>query len=257
MTKFYDLELKDKITCLEEISDVLKEYINEKSYNVTQKLHYNSPIDDFKIVFEPEKIALSGLFTTKKRYATWTLKDSGKWKDSLSITGLDIIRSDSPEVVKPMLIEILQSILKREGDNKVRNLIQKYKKELLKTNPNDIAENKGVNHFKKYINNDFTCKKGTPHQVKGVCNMQFFVNEFGLKEKYEIPKEGTKARVVYLKKNKYNRESLSFYDWPKEFDNHGIEVDYVKMIENNFLKKIKGYLEYIRKLDLLNQPTLF
>jgi DNA polymerase elongation subunit (family B) len=257
LKKFYDLSQEDKIKYLVKISDIIKDYINEQSRERTQKQDYNSPVTDFDIVFEIEKIALSGLFTTKKKYATWTLLEDGKAKDAMSITGLEVKRSDSPEVVKPMIIHVLEMILKQEPDNKLRYVINSYKHDLLSVSPDEIAENKGVNKLDKYLVNEIEWKKGTPHQLKGVANLRFFLKEFKLENKYDLPQEGVKAKVVYLKKNRYNRESLTFYKWPKELQKYGVEVDYTKMIENNFFKKIKNYLKYIEKLNLLNPPSLF
>jgi hypothetical protein len=257
LTKFYDLSQEDKIKYLVKISDIIKDYINEQSRERTQKQDYNSPVTDFNIVFEPEKIALSGLFTTKKKYATWTLLEDGKPKNAMSITGLEVIRGDSPEVVKPMIIHVLEMILKQEPEEKLRETINKYKHALYSVLPDEIAENKDINKLDKYLINETDWKKGTPHQLKGVANFKFFLKEFGLESKYDIPQEGVKAKIVYLKKNKYNRESLTFYKWPKELEKYGVEVDFKKMIENNFFKKIENYLKYIQKLYLLNPPSLF
>jgi len=256
LTKFYDLPLDDKIKYLSKMVSVVTKYTNEQSKERTQKQDYNSPVTDFNIVFEPEKIALSALFTCKKKYATWTLLEDGKPKNAMSITGLEVIRGDSPGVVKPMIIHVLEMILKQEPDEELRETIEKYKSGLLSVTPDEIAENKGINKLDKYLIDKVNWKKGTPHQLKGVANLNFFIKEFRLEE-VDVPLEGVKAKIVYLKKNRYGRECLSFYKWPKELEKHGIKVDYKKMIENNFFKKIENYLKYIKKLHLLNPQSLF
>jgi len=255
--EFDKLPLDIRTSYVDRISKIICKYINDKSYNVTQKIHYNSPVDDFKIIFEPEKIALTGLFTSKKRYATWTLLDDGKKKDAMSITGLEVIRSDSPEIVKPKILNILEMILKKRSDDDLRNTIAEYTHELYSSNAEEIAENKGINKLSKYIYDDYKWKTRTPHQLKGVANYKFLLNKLKLTAKYEVPLEGVKAKIVYLMPNKFNKTSLSFYKWPSEFNKYGIKIDYKKMIDNNFTKKIKGLLIAINKIELLSPKSFF
>jgi len=254
--KFDTLDLKVQVEFVKRICDTLNSYVNTQSFDVTQKAHYNSQVENFKIVFEPEKIALTGLFTTKKRYATWTLLDDGKWKNAMSITGLEVIRSDSPEIVKPKIIKILEMILKKHPDEEIREAIQLYKHELYSASPEMIAENKGINQLDKYLLPNYEWRSKTPHQVKGVANYRFFLNQFGIEDRYQSPQEGMKAKILYLKPNRFNKTSLSFYKWPKEFNDLGIEVDYKKMIYKNFTKKIEGLLVAINKLNLMEKQTL-
>lgn len=250
MEKWELLSLEEKIEYIKRIGKVIENYVNKRSFHETQKLHYNSQVDDFAIVFEQEKIALSGLFSTKKRYATWTLIDGNEWKDEMSVTGMEIIRSDSPEIVKPMIKEILRMILKFDPDEKVKSYIKKCKKELKKCSPEEIAENMTINKINKYIN-DNGYEKGTPHQLKGWYNMRFLLNKFGLQDKYDLPQEGNKAKIVYIQKNSFGIGSLSFLEWPEEFIDKGIQINYHKMIENNFTKKIKVLVDAIKKSELL------
>lgn len=249
--KWDKLTQEEKVNIIEELSIEIGEYVNKKSFEETQQLHYNSQEKNFKIVFELEKIALSGLFKEKARYATWTISDSGKIKNSMSVTGLEIIRSDSPEIVKPMIKNVLEMILKQEPDDKIQKYLKDCKKILSKCKPEEIAENKGLNNLEKYLLPNFKWKKGTPHQLKGLANFRFLINKLDIEGKYEEPHSGNKAKIVYIAKNQFNIESLSFIEWPEEFDKIGIQIDYKKMIENNFNKKILGLLELINKEELL------
>lgn len=254
--KWEKLDQSVKIDYVKKISKEVENYVNEMSFNETQLLHYNSQVNDFSIVFEQEKIALSGVFATKKRYATWTLLNDGKWKDEMSITGMEIIRSDSPEVVKPMIKHILELILKGHEDVEISDEIERCKTKLKTCRPDEIAENKGINKLDKYKVKEFNYKKGAPHQVKGAINYHFLLDKFNITGKYEMPMNGNKAKVVYLQKNPFGITSLSFMQWPEEFEKIGIKVDYKKMIENNFTKKIRGLLEIIGKEELCNTNSV-
>jgi DNA polymerase elongation subunit (family B) len=255
--RFDKLDVKEQVKYVEKLSKVISSYVNDRSLTITQQSHYNSRVEDFKIVFEPEKIALTGLFASKKRYATWTLTNDGAWKDSLSITGLEVIRSDSPEIVKPKILKILEMVLRKHSSEDIRTAINQYKAELKQATPEEIAENKGINQLSKYLLPDYQWRLKTPHQLKGVANYMFLLNKFKLDGKYDAPQEGVKAKIVYLKPNKFGKDCLTFYQWPSEFDKLGIHVDYDKMIETNFIKKVRGLLSVINKEELLEIKGLF
>jgi DNA polymerase elongation subunit (family B) len=68
--KWNGLSQEQQLEYIKKITKPIEEYVNKRSFEETQKLHYNSQVEDFQIVFEQEKIALSALFSTKKRYAT-------------------------------------------------------------------------------------------------------------------------------------------------------------------------------------------
>lgn len=250
MQKWESLSLDTKVDYIKRISQEVENCVNEQSFEITQKQHYNSQVDNFKINFEREKIASSGLFVTKKRYALYTLMDGNKKVEEMYIKGLEIIRSDSPEICKPKIKRVLEMILQNYPDAEIKKYINKCKEELKSCKPEEIAENKGVNNLTKYIDNDYSYIKGTPHQVKGVAHLRLLVDRLNLKSEVELPLEGTKAKVVYLKPNKYKIDSLSFVKWHKAFD-RVVEIDMKKMIENNFLKKISSLLTVIGKEDLM------
>lgn len=249
--KWEKLDLEKQLTYIKSIAKEIEDYVNDRSFHETQKLHYNSQEDDFRIVFEQEKVAFSGLFKDKGMYATWTLENEGDWVDDMNVTGLEIIRSDSPEVVKPMIKEVLRMLLKDYKDSDIRKYITKCKKELKQYSPEEIAENKGINKTNVYIDG-FKCKKKTPHHIKGVANFKYLLDKFGLKDEYEVPQNGNKAKIVYIQKNSFNVGCLSFLKWPKEFLDKGIYIDYDKMIHNNFIKKVENLLEVVGKEGLLN-----
>jgi len=179
--KFDTFTQEQQLEYIKRISDVIVKYVNDKSFNVTQKVHYNSNVEDFKIIFEPEKIALTGLFSTKKRYATWTLLDDGKWKDAMSITGLEVIRSDSPEIVKPKILEILKMILKRYPDDQVRKTINRHKSELYKSTPEELSTNNGHDCLGLDFDENYVkyAKSKDRNVVQGnICDLQFKDNTF-------------------------------------------------------------------------------
>lgn len=239
-----------KIKYIRGLSHAIEEYADERCFNEVQKLAYNSQVDDFRITFKQEIIAKTALFVKKKKYAYWCVDEEGAPVDKISVTGLEIIRSDSSEAVRERLRHVVEMILKNVDEDEVIDIISNYKKELKSVTPEEIAANIGVNNITKYVKEDLTWEKGTPWHIKGVANYMKLLKEFDIEDKYEAVEEGLKARVVYVKKNPLNIETITFYRWPLEF-NEIVQIDYDKMIDKFFVKKIKALLEPANKVDLL------
>jgi len=239
----------EKIDIIDKLSDYINDYINKETFDEVQMVTYDSTVEDFKIGFEKEKIGISGLFVKKKKYAIRALWVEGERKEKISVTGLDIIRSDSSEAVRSRLKDVMNMILRDAPDSEITEKVNKYKKELRKVYPEEIAANIGANNLKKYIVNG-TSVKGTPWHIKGVANYQRLLNELDLKGKYEEITEGVKCKVVYLKKNSYGMETMSFLRWPEEF-NKLIEPDMNIMIDKFFINKIEMLLNPMNKTDML------
>jgi DNA polymerase elongation subunit (family B) len=243
--------IDEKIDVIDKISDYIKDYVNHRTFNEVQKVTYNSMVDDFHIKFAKEKIAISGLFVKKKKYATRSLWIEGVRKEKISVTGLDVVRSDSSEAVRGRLKDIMSMILKDEKDDAISEKINQYKNELMDVYPEEIAANIGVKGLKKYIV-DGKPKKGTPWHVKGAANYMMMIKELGLEGKYEEITEGAKCKVLYLKNNPYNIEAISFIRWPEEF-NGVLQPDYQKMIDKFFVNKIEMLLKPTGNTDILNK----
>jgi len=240
---------EEKIKYVMEISKIIEDHVNDKTYNETQLIDYNSQVKDLKITFEQEKIAKTALFIKKKKYAVWCVNEEGISVDKISVTGLEVVRSDSSQIIREKLKNILEMIMKSKSDKELMDIIDKNKKELKDIYPEEIAANIGVNGIDKYII-DGKSIKGTPWHVKGVANYRRLLRELKIEDKYEDIYESIKAKVVYVKKNPFDIETITFHRWPKEFDKI-LEVDHETMVSKFFLKKIGFLLEPIGKINLI------
>lgn len=240
---------ENKIKIIKKIAVVIEDEVNENIFKDVQIKNYNSQVHDFKIGFKQEIIAKNALFVKKKKYAFWCVDEENISTDKIEVTGLEIVRSDSSEAIRERLKHIMEMIIKGFPDVEIINTIDKYKKELMKVYPEEIAANIGVNNINKYIINGVS-QKGAPWHVKGVANYRKLLNELNIKNNYEDISEGIKVKVVYLKKNQFNFDTISFIRWAKEFDKV-IEIDKNLMIEKFFIKKIRSLLEPINKENLL------
>jgi DNA polymerase elongation subunit (family B) len=241
----------EKIELIQDIARSMEKYIDNRIFNETQLLDYNSQVHDFKIAFKQEIIAKTALFVKKKKYAYWLLNDEGKPTNKIKVTGLEIVRSESAEAIRPRLTHIMEMIMKQEDDEKIASQIRKYKKELRELDPEALAANIGINNIRKYLGSGQPLK-GTPWHVKGVHSYRMLLKELDIVNKYEDVHEGVKAKVIYAKKNPYNIKTITFNEWPKEFDSI-IQYDPDTMIDKFFVKKIRLLLEPIRKEAIIDR----
>src|SRR5574343_20904 len=144
--KWNDLSKEVKINYVLKISKAISDYVNDNIFQRYQIERYNSQVLDFRVVFKQEIIAQTALFiNAKKRYGYWLVNKEGVPKDSIEVTGLDIISSVSPKKVRAALKDILTMVLKDHSDNDIQNAILKHKIELHKCSPDEISINMGAN----------------------------------------------------------------------------------------------------------------
>jgi DNA polymerase elongation subunit (family B) len=244
------LEDDVKIQMIMDISRKMERYIDDRIFNETQLLDYNSQVHDFKIGFKQEIIAKTALFVKKKKYAYWLLNKEGVPKNEIKVTGLEIVRSESAEAIRPRLKSIMEMIMKQVPDDEIAIRMRKYTSELNKLTPEDLAANIGINNINKYLSSGVPIK-GTPWHVKGVHNYRLLLNELGLKDKYEDIHEGLKAKVIYVKKNPYNIDTITFHEWPSEFDKV-VQFDSEMMIDKFFVKKVRLLLDPLNKEHIID-----
>jgi hypothetical protein len=257
--KWDKLSDEDRISFIKKFSLEMEKYIDNRIFNEVQLGDYNSQVNDFKISFKQEIIAKTALFIKKKKYAYWLLDKEGAPKDEISVTGLEIVRSDSAEAIRPRLKNVMEAIMKQKPDDEIKSMVEKYKKELFTYSPEELAANIGINNIEKYKEvvvafsgeNNYQYKKGTPWHVKGVYNYRFLLDTFNIREKYEDVLEGLKAKVVYVKQNPWAVDVITFHDWPEEFKGV-LQFDKRTMIEKFFIKKIRFLLAPIGKEDILD-----
>ena len=236
------------------IGTELNDYINKRSYEETQLIDYCSAETDFKCTFSFELIAQSGLFLAKKKYGLWLCWKDGKDVDDYKITGLDIVKSDCPQNIRKALKDVLGTILRAKPDDEIKALIRKYETEFKSFSPNDIAKNINCNNIDQYIDTDGTPKKGAPNHIKGVIYYNKLTKLLNIGNNYPAIEESSKAKVVYLKKNRFGFDCMTFIEWPKEFDEH-VSIDFPKMIDKLYINKIVDYLKPIGKEHLLSNTA--
>ena len=249
---------KQKIDAILKLSRKIEEYVDDCCYKELQQGTYNSIVerDDFSIVFKQEIVCKAALFIKKKKYGFHVVNNEGVDDDKIDVTGLEIIRSETPSAFKIILKKVLRFILENKTDKEIIQFVNDCKESIKKEEPEDISSNININKLGKYIVNGEPIK-GTPYHIKGAANYHKLLKLFNINGYYESLIEGNKAKVVYVKSNPYDIEVISYIKWPKEFSDNGIEPDYDKMIEKFLINKIKILLEPQNREDILKRNSTF
>jgi hypothetical protein len=224
--------------CEKNISPII-----EQGYEaLSEKLRCN----ENKFIMKREKIADRAFFFQKKRYAlnVWNNEGVEYSKPKLNITGLEIVRSDTPKKVRNYLKCALNKMILTPDE--LKDYIKEVKEKFYDLEVEDIAKPSGVKGIKKYSKTTSgLCGKGTPIHVRGAIVYNNYVRNNKIENKFPIVEESSKAKFVYMKTPNIIKGShvLTF---AREFPDKSKllkYVDYDKMFELTFLNKITGFAE--------------
>jgi DNA polymerase elongation subunit (family B) len=196
------------------------------------------------MVMKREKINDRAIFIAKKRYILNTLNSEGVHyeKPKISVTGLESVRSSTPEVCRDKMREIFSVIL-NEGEEQTQKFISDFKQEFFKLPAQVVARNSGTDNIEKYMTKG-GYKKGCPIHVRGCILFNHYLKDKGLSKRYESVQSGDKIKFVYLRVPNPLRENvISFPNvLPKEL---GLEqyIDYETQFNKVFLSPIEHIIE--------------
>ena len=190
-----------------------------------------------------ECIASRAVWTGKKRYVMNVYDNEGVryTEPQIKVTGLESVRSSTPQVCRKMIEETMSLIL-RENEKAVQDFILSARNEFQTLPAEDVAFPRGVNNVKQYSSRNEIYKKSTPMHVRAAILYNKMIQDRKLTKKYELIGDGDKMKFIYMKKPNPNQENvLAFPDiLPPEFEFEKY-VDY----ETQFLK---AYLEPINSI---------
>lgn len=194
-----------------------------------------------------EKITRKMIFTGKKRYLSSTLNKEGVSYDKpkIDVTGLESVRSSTPEICRNKLKEGF-SIVLNENEETVQEFIANFKQDFYNLRPDQVAKASGTNEINKFVDRKTLYKKGCPIHVRGVILYNKLIDDKGLQNRYQKIVAGDKIKFIYLKvPNPIQENVISFTDYlPREFGLNGY-IDYDTQFNKVFLEPLKMILDAI------------
>lgn len=217
---------------VDKICDELMDYTNAHKKAISYKL---------------EKICSSGIFVAKKRYALNVFYNEGVMYSSpkIKVTGLEVVKSSSPAVVRDSLKECIKLIL-AEKREEMMDYINTFKKEFYSLPVEKISFPRGVNGLDKYYDPSMIYGPKTPMHVRGSLLFNHYLEEYGLDAMYEQIKEGDKMKYCYLKlPNPIKEDVIAFPDkLPKDLELHSY-IDYETMWNKAFVEPLTKIVNLI------------
>jgi DNA polymerase elongation subunit (family B) len=198
--------------------------------------------------FKRESICRSAIFVEKKKYAMWLLNDEGNVPaDKLKVTGLDIVRSNTPLVAKKALKGIVFDMLRKMDRSYTVAQIKETRDKFLHSKPEDIAFFAPVNGLLKY-NEKFTLNneefKSTPKYVRAAMIYNMILTEKpDLQDKYDFIYNGDKIKHLATKVGaKWQHDVIGFKGkWVEELN---LDIDY----DQQFQVAVLNLMEKLFKL---------
>ena len=180
------------------------------------------------------------------------------------ITGIKVVRSDTPAKVKPILKEFLMRILRGE---KVRSKVEQWEKEIKETwEAEEMASPKRLNVWSKYYEPDEKPDissinwfgKNTPTEIRGGSRYNALLNVLNLADEYPEIQDGESIKFLWLKEeNPYSINNISFPDiLPPEFELHDY-IDKPKQYMKIAGKFFNDIVEIIGEKDSLDDDYDF
>ena len=163
-----------------------------------------------------EVVASRGIFVSKKRYALLVYEHDGYRKDigdigEMKIMGLQVKRSDCPQLVRNMLKDMLKSLLQYGSKDKLIDILKEFgenKWKLLK--PWEKGTPNACNKLTYYTEQYIATKKCSVGQVMASINWNMLIDIY---KDNRTPKilDGNKIIVCKLKPNNaFNMNSVAF-----------------------------------------------
>lgn len=194
-----------------------------------------------------EKIISTAIFVAKKRYILNVLNSEGVHYDEpkIAITGLESVRSSTPEICRTRMKELYKLLLDRT-EEETQAFIADFKTEFDSLHIGQISKTSSANDLGKYVDRDKIYAKGSPIHIRASLLYNWKLEQDKLDNKYSKIQSGEKMKFIYLKLPNPVRENVIGFpsDIPPEFklDRY---IDYDRQFEAVFLKPVRNVLDSI------------
>lgn len=208
----FEFTKENVIAISNDVSDKINDSFPEK---LKQIFHCNDERASLQKAAK-EVVASRGIFVSKKRYALLVYEHDGFRKDvedigEMKIMGLQVKRSDCPQLVRILLKEMLKSLLQYGNKDRLIEILKEFgenKWKLLK--PWEKGTPKACNKLSYYTQQYFETKKCSVGQVMASINWNMLIDMNNDKKTTKIL-DGNKIIVCKLKPNNaFGMTSVAF-----------------------------------------------
>ena len=232
VTDFLDTFYKTNIDPY--LCGIISEFVEEHNF------HTNA------ISFKRENIISKMVVLAKKKYFGIVTDNEGYRypEPEIFITGVEVVRSSTPKVIKTPLKECMKIVLYGE-ESKLQEYVSDFRKKYYTLKAEEVSFPKGVNDISKYIGGAGYLL-GTPIQARAAILYNNLLKEQNLEHLYECISNSDKIKYVYLKTPNPLFENVMGFktSLPKEF---GIDkyIDYNTQYEKSFLVPLERILKAV------------
>ena len=189
-----------------------------------------------------EAIASRGFWTSKKRYALKVHDSEGVKYDppKIKVTGLDIVKSSTPQMVRAQLKGTLPVIFD-SNEIALREYVAECKKAFMQLTPEQIAFPRSANDIDKFKDPNTLYRKGTPMHCRAALLYNHHTKKF--RDTYQEIGNGDKIKFIHLMiPNPIHEDIFGFLSsgqFPRET---GLEkyIDWDLMWEKTFIVPLTG-----------------
>lgn len=231
-----------------EITDLLDKIAKEKIQPFIAKAY--DELADYLNAFnmewfmKREAIASEVIFVQKKRYFMSLLDDEGvRMKEpKIKVTGLEAVRSSTPEICRNSLKGIMKTILRKDEES-LQKEVETFRKEFYKAHILDICFPRGVSDIEKWLDSKGMPKKGTPIGARGAIVFNNYMKK--IDPTFETIKSGDKVKFCYLKEPNVLRSNVIAFPnaLPDQLSFVSKLVDKNLQFEKTFIHPIENMLE--------------
>lgn len=212
-----------------------------------------------KMHMKREKICDVGIAVGGKNYiwSTWDEEGIRFAKPKISIVGLKMIKSNTPELVRNELKKVVPFFI-TNNEKDLQAFIKQFKEKQFKTAQlEDVSTPTSMKGLQEYAGGaNVIYRKGTPIHVRGSLLYNHYLKENGLEKQYQKIQDGEKIKYVYLKMPNPIKENVIAFPTilPKELGLHKY-VDYELQFEKTVHSNIKSILNVLG-WDIEEQSSL-
>lgn len=248
--KLGNFVLSSGLTDRTEIIDALDAFCNGELANLIKEsfVEFTGNLNAYKnaLHMKRESICEKALWRKKKNYAAWVWDQEGvRFKTpKLKITGLEAVRSNTPEICRKKIKQGLE-LMFSDGEDAVQKMIAEFREEYMNLPLFEIGRPTSVKDYTKYEDKNFTWKPKAPKAVKAAILYNKFLADKNLHSKYRKFHNGDKIKYLHLVKfNPLQQEVIGAPDgaFPEELAIDAY-VDRQDMFETTFLNPMKSLLD--------------